>query len=167
MKRDNRQGIDRLAVESEQLKSRLAGLLENRKEIILAYLFGSRARESATPLSDIDLAVMVDDSVSPGEYARYRASLLSELMPILGTDRVDLVLLNEGTPLLNYQVVRDGRLLLERRAGVRADFAYRAISRYLDTIPLRKVQDEYLRQRIKRGALGKRVSYRRTGDRDR
>lgn len=45
-------------------------------DVILAYLFGSHARGQAGPLSDIDVAVLVDTTVCEDDYFDVRVQLI-------------------------------------------------------------------------------------------
>lgn len=84
----------------------LAELMEKRKDVILAYLFGSQAvsEKVQSQSSDIDIAVFFSPSPSLRELLRFR----SDLTRLLKTDRVDLVSLNEASPLLKYEVILGG-----------------------------------------------------------
>lgn len=83
-------------------------------EILDAYLFGSQARGDAGALSDIDIAVFIEEDLAePGPYG-YDAELITDLMTELGTNHIDVVLLNRAPPLLYHRVLRDGKLLVTR-----------------------------------------------------
>ena len=140
--------------------STLAPFLSSRSEIVLAYLFGSAATDRTHRLSDIDIAVLVDEE----EYAEqnalapygYRAELSSRLGEILQRDAVDVVLLNSATPLLAHEVVRTGKLLLCRDDDGRVDFEVRVHQVYADTRPLRAIQQLYHREAIGRATFADR-----------
>jgi hypothetical protein len=72
-------------------------VFERYDRIVLAYLFGSLARGQETGLSDVDIAVLLEDL--PTDLLGFTLKLIDELSVILG-DRVDLVFLNEAPPLL-------------------------------------------------------------------
>lgn len=90
------------------LGARVAESLESRREILEAYLFGSHARGSARAQSDLDVAVYLDDPRPAASPFGYAADLTAALMSSLGTQRVEVVVLNEASPLLYYRVLRDG-----------------------------------------------------------
>lgn len=122
------------------LQARLTRALEPRPEILDAYLFGSQARGDAGALSDIDVAVYVDeDLVEPGPYG-YDAKLITDLMTELGTNAIDVVLLNRAPPLLYHRVLRDGKLLVTRDLKATTTRAGYALSRYFDFLPQLKKQ---------------------------
>src|SRR5215470_14397540 len=77
----------------------------------LAYLFGSQATRRTHPNSDVDIAVLLDESLTSDELFAERLRLLGDLSHIFGTDNVDLVMLNEASPLLAYETLRHDVLL--------------------------------------------------------
>ncbi len=122
------------------LQARLIRALVPRPEILDAYLFGSQARGDAGALSDIDVAVYIDESVTnPGPYG-YDAELITDLMTELGTNDIDVVLLNRAPPMLYHRVLRAGKLLVTRDLQATTTRAGYALSRYLDFLPQMKKQ---------------------------
>ena len=147
-------------MEDLRIKSALlAEYLSSRAEILLAYVFGSAARGGVHALSDVDVAVLVDEKelreAERGMPWGYQASLTGELTGILRRNDVDLVLLQRASPLLKYEIVRFGELLFCRGEGMRIDFEVRVRREYLDTEHLRGIQRSYLYEDIKAGRLGK------------
>ena len=118
-----------------RLAVRIADLLDPREEILEAYLFGSHARGRAQPHSDIDVAVYVDDTRADDTGYGYRANLTTDLMAGLGSNDVDVVVLNRLPPLLYHRVLRDGERLLARDLRATTAREGRAISRYCDFVP--------------------------------
>lgn len=117
------------------LTARLAQALEPRQEILEAYLFGSRARGDAHSRSDVDVAVYVDDARAAAGPFGYRADLTTHLMTALGTNAIDVVVLNGAPPLLYHRVLRDGVRLLSRDLPATTARAGYALSRYFDFLP--------------------------------
>ena len=77
----------------------------------------------------------VDESrVDEGVFG-YRASLTSELMAALGTNDIDLLVLNHAPPVLYYHVIRDGVRLLSRDPAATTTREGYALSRYCDFVP--------------------------------
>jgi uncharacterized protein len=123
-------------------------------DVVAAYLFGSQARGDAGPLADVDLAVWLDDQPEPCALSRQLA-LSAEAGSLLGTDDVELVVLNGAPPLLAQRVIRDGESLAERSALTRVRLENEAIIRYLDAIPLREELGCGLERRLAEGAFGR------------
>lgn len=129
--------------------------LSNRREIVFAYLYGSRARRTDGKLSDIDLAVYIDKQMKPASGVfGYKSELITELQSLLNKE-VDLVVLNDVSVLLGYNVLRDGKLLYCRSETERVNFHDSTMRKYLDFVPMFKVQDYYLKQRLKEGRYGR------------
>ena len=123
------------ATVDERLLARLTQALVPRAEILEAYLFGSHARGQARPDSDVDVAVYVDETAADEGHWGYRAELTTDLMAALGTDDVDVVVLNEAPILLYHRVLRDGVRLLSRDLRATTSRAGHALSRYFDFLP--------------------------------
>ncbi len=118
--------VDRLLME------RLTRALEPRAEILEAYLFGSRARGDAHGQSDVDVAVYIDEArIEAGPFG-YQADLTTDLMAALGTNAIDVVVLNTAPPLLYHRVLRDGVRLLSRDLRATTTRAGQVLSRYFD-----------------------------------
>jgi predicted nucleotidyltransferase len=117
-------------------------LLELRKDVRLAYVFGSTARGQARASSDVDVAALFDPPPEPPDLDQ----LTSDLCKAAGRS-VDLVVLNTSPPLLAHEIVKTGRILVCRREDERIRVETRVAARYLDTAHLRRVQHRYLRER--------------------
>ena len=126
---------------SNDLQRRLARVLEPRQEILEAYLFGSHGRGEAGAMSDIDVAVYVDDRSPPLSPYGYEADLIADLMRALETNAIDVVMLNRAPPLLYHRVLRDGQLLLSRDPRATTTRAGYALSRYFDFLPQMEKMD--------------------------
>jgi len=125
----------RFVTANADLAGRIATVLSARPEILEAYLFGSRARGAGQAHSDIDIAVFVDGGrVGPGPFG-YRSELTSFLMSALGTNAVDVVVLNHAPPLLYHRVLRDGMRLFARDLRATTVREGRALSRHCDFAP--------------------------------
>lgn len=134
---------------------RLRDRLDAHPEVLEAYLFGSRARGREAAHSDVDVAVYVDPVRVPESTFGYAATLTAELVKALGSDAVDLVVLNHAPPLLYHRVLRDGVRLLTRDATATTTREGRALSRYCDYVPqLRKI-DAVHAARIAGGNFGR------------
>ena len=119
--------------------------------IVFGYLFGSTAEGRSGPLSDLDLAVWLDESVEP---FRSRLLLMEALAKQLKTENFDMIVLNSAPVLLQYEVIRKG-MVLKDEPDLRVPFEARVLSTYLDTAHLRRVQRGYLKERLQRSIHGK------------
>jgi predicted nucleotidyltransferase len=125
--------------------------------VVAASLIGSHARGSAGPLSDVDVGVWHDPALDSPARLELRLELARDCGRALGTDEVDVVLLNGASPLMRHRAVRDGRRLIERDRATRVALEARVIVEYLDTEPLRAELARGLRHRIEEGRFGRHV----------
>jgi predicted nucleotidyltransferase len=117
-----------------------------------AWLFGSAARGEAGPLSDVDVAVLLEESVPAAARLEVAAGLIEALER--SSPRIDLVVLNEAPPALRHRVIRDGVLLVERDLRRRIDFEVRSLREALDFQHVTAVYDRGLLARAAGGRLG-------------
>jgi predicted nucleotidyltransferase len=136
-------------------RERLARALD-REGVVAAMLIGSQARGSAGPLSDVDVGVWHEPGLDPAGRLRLRLDLAAAAARALGTDEVDVVLLNGATPLMRHRAIREAQRLVERDPKTRVRFEARALLDYLDTKPLRVELARGLRHRIEEDRLGRR-----------
>ncbi len=76
--------------------------------LVVAYLFGSQARGQARPVSNVDIAVYLNEGLKKGERFDLKLRLIGDLSVILQTDGVDLVLLRDVPLFFQYRIVREG-----------------------------------------------------------
>ena len=137
----------------DDLRAKLLVALERHPGVLVAYLFGSTARGTARPLSDVDVAVLLADGVDP---LHERLTLMAEIASAIGSDEVDVVVLNDAPVALAYRVLRDGILLRSTDDLARIRHRVTVVDRYLDMEPFRRVQAEGLRHRLDEGRFGRR-----------
>ena len=135
-------------------RARLAAALDT-PPVVSALLFGSQATGRAGPLSDVDVAVWLDPGSGPAERHQSQLELMSAAAAALGTGEVQVVVLNEATPLLRHRAMRDGVRLVDRDRAARVRLETRALLEYLDTAPLRATLASGLRHRIAEGRFGR------------
>ena len=117
------------------LLTALTAALQPRAEVLAAYLFGSKATGAARAHSDVDVAVFLADRRPAGSAFGYAADLAAVLMAVLGTNRVDVVVLNDAPPLLYHRILRDGQRILSRDLRATTTREGYALSRYCDYVP--------------------------------
>jgi hypothetical protein len=145
-------GLQAPQVTEERLQKAVSVCTKAGAELV--YLFGSQVSGEVWGESDVDLAVLLGPGVSRDRYGGIRVELIGELMSVFGSNKVDVVILNEAPPLLTYEgVIRSGRLLFEKDKLARIRFEVRAFQEYMDTAPLREVQSRYLKHAIRTRAV--------------
>jgi len=119
----------------EAIHARLRELLEPRPEILEAYLFGSTARGERQAHSDLDIAIFIAGVADAQGGFGYQAALTADLMAGLGSNAIDVVILNLAPPLLYHRVLRDGIRIMSRDLRATTSREARALSRYFDFLP--------------------------------
>ena len=125
---------------------RLLEFMRGQEDIKLAYLFGSVAKGKEGKLSDVDIAIFLDESLSKKERFYLQLKVTSELTSILKTDRVDLIVMNNAPLLLKYNIIKYGKILkedIETKVGVESGI----LSDYLD---MKYYMDRHTNLAIKR-----------------
>jgi uncharacterized protein len=135
----------------------LQDYLRQQRDVVVAYLFGSAARGQMTPMSDVDVAVLLDAPPDNEFLIERQLELLTDLERMVEPE-LQIVLLNHAPPLLAYEVIREGVLLHERSSGERVAFQVRAMKEYFDIQPMLARQDKALRRQIQEVGLGRRTT---------
>jgi hypothetical protein len=135
----------------QPVEGELVRLLAAENRVLFAYLFGSRARGRAGPASDVDLALWLDEA--PEGLADAVLELCTRFSSALGLP-VDVVDLNRAPILLRGEILREGRLLLERDRGARVAFASRTLQERIDFEPTRRRCAEGMLRRMREEAAG-------------
>ena len=113
------------------LEEKIKEFLGREMRVELAYLFGSAARGELGELSDVDVAIYLDESLPSEEGFKLQLRLMGELASALQTNKVDLVVMNDAPLLLNYNIIKHGKLVKsDGRTKVRVEASI--LSRYLD-----------------------------------
>jgi hypothetical protein len=135
-------------VPSDQLAARvdtLGDAVAAVSGVLFAYLFGSHSTGRAGPLSDVDIAVYLDDSVDALDT---RLTLIDVVSRHLGSDRVDVVVLNSAPIALAGRVVESRRVILDRDPFARHRYESSIIRQFGD---FRLVERRHFARRYGRG----------------
>lgn len=131
----------------------LLELFKKDRDVVALYLFGSYGRDDIGPLSDVDIAVLLEPRVSSVNYFEKQLRLMRDACHLLHTDEVDLVILNEAPIDLQYAVLESGKLLYARDNPLRIRYETKIIERYLDSTRLRKEYFHFLKKHIREGRM--------------
>ena len=101
-------------------------------EVKMAYLFGSRVEGHLGPLSDYDFALLVERDA---DAAAVRSSFASALSNLMGSTRIDVVLLRKAPIELAFAVISQGEIVYERDVATRVEFEARIMGLYFDALP--------------------------------
>lgn len=128
-------------------------LLQKDKDIVLAYLFGSYSSGNIGPLSDVDIAILLDKKFPRDKYFNKQLQLITEVNRILHTGEIDLVILNEAPLILQYSVMKNGSIIFFRNEIQRIRFEASVGCRYLDTTRMRDEYFYFLSKKIREGRI--------------
>jgi len=113
---------------SDDALARAVSLLEERLRPLAVMLYGSRASGPQSAASDFDIGVLFSTG-APDAFALAAAS--TELEELLGGN-VDLVALDDASPILRMEALRQHRLLLNRDPEHFERFVVRTLQEYFD-----------------------------------
>ncbi|EFI36234.1 DNA polymerase beta domain protein region [Desulfonatronospira thiodismutans ASO3-1] len=114
------------------------------EDILLIFVFGSAAVNRLTSESDVDVALLF--SCTP-EYFQI-LKIKAELAAAVGRE-VDLVILNDSSPIIRMQVLKNGILLKKFSSAAYSEFVVRTVKEYDDLKRKRKeAEDRLLQGRI-------------------
>ena len=142
-------------MDADSDRERIIRYFKDRKEVSALYLFGSLAKEREKPESDIDIAVLVDESkLKKKDFAILKKQYYAA-SPTFSPRPVDIVVLNTAPPFLKHQILRTGRILFDRNRKLRVRFTARAIMEYLDFKPYQDIMLKAVADRFRRARVGR------------
>ena len=111
--------------------------LDKRGEVSLAFIFGSFAEGRLNKESDVDIAILfrVEPDIST------LTDIMNGLSVIVKRD-VDIVVLNNASPIIRMEVLRKGRVLKKVDERIYCDFYLRTVKEYDDIKIIRRNQEE-------------------------
>jgi predicted nucleotidyltransferase len=130
------------------LTQRLREFLQDVKGISFAYLYGSAAYDPPPPGGDIDIAVYLKPS-DMGEYIKKEDELTTLLISKLGTDDIDLRILNVLPLVLQHSILKEGILILSRDETERVEFETSVMIRFFELKPYLEEYRTMLSERIR------------------
>jgi hypothetical protein len=134
-------------------RDEVAPLFRAHPFIVAAYQFGSTVRGQESPLSDLDIAILVDGKRAPSAFDLLKIELIlaHELQKHLGVSEIDLISLNRQKLHLQHNILRTGRLIYDADPKYRVRFTQGVIEAYLDFQPTLELIGRYhTRGRLRR-----------------
>lgn len=107
----------------ESQAKKVVAALRKARAVKAVILFGSYARGEQKPLSDIDLCIVTEKNISD----TFKANIAS-----LASKQVELSFFWDLPPMVRYNVLRDGKMLLSRDREFMHDAVVATMSEYLD-----------------------------------
>lgn len=121
------------------IKSTLIKKIALKYDLQLIYLFGSKATGRDTKVSDIDIAVLLNNREAYN-LKNLILDLIFDFSRVFCSDKIDLVILNKASLAVQYNVISDGKILYELNPEIRYNYEVNLISLYLD---FKRYEDEY------------------------
>ena len=126
----------------------VAKYFAQRHEVVVAYLFGSYARDGEDHLSDVDIAVLLD-GLTKETIWRLELEMADQVCDLLQTSEVDFVVLNTAPLRAQFEIISTGQILQSNDEGKRTDFEVAVMSGYWDFKKYDEEYDVYLLRRLK------------------
>lgn len=120
-------------IQKEDTLRRIASDLNGHEEITVAYVFGSF--NNPVCFSDIDIALLTDEKIT--DSLNYELELEIELEDAVKYP-VDVRVINNAPLAFCQNVIRHGRIILQRDPNLHADFMGRILKEYFDFVPFRR-----------------------------
>ncbi len=139
--------------ERQTIIEQLQAYFANHGEIDVAYLFGSYARNEATTLSDVDVGILWSRPQSLTQKLQIEGQIIFDLQTLLHIEEINVVELDETPATLNYRVIHEGILLLNRDENKRIRFTLRTINEYLDFQPVLERHEKAVLAKARQGRL--------------
>lgn len=117
---------------------------KDKEEILLVFIFGSLVGGHMTGESDVDIAILFKRMPDFKEILHLKDDL-SELIK----RETDIVVLNNSSPIIRMQVLKNGVMVVNKNSAIYNDFFVRTIKEYDDLKRLRKeIEENILKGRI-------------------
>jgi len=130
----------------ETLETKIARVLSTFPEVQAAFLFGSRAKGSAHPGSDVDVALVP----ATAGLRKRKLDLLAALAGV-GLDDIDLAILDGKDVVLRFEAVSPNKLIYATEYFDRGSYYSRSIREYFDFLPVLEVQRRAYKERLQHG----------------
>jgi uncharacterized protein len=130
-----------------QIARKLESYFHHVPSIIAAYLFGSFARGLQRPLSDVDIAVLLDDRGGRTDRVPVIRALLQDLGRLLRKD-VHVLILNDASYLARLEALFRGRCVHVRDEEALVEFRMLSVSLFTDFAPFLDLSHGRLMHRL-------------------
>lgn len=115
-----------------EFEEKIRSVLKKEADIVLAYLFGSAARGEMTSLSDIDIGILFNSRINAMRRYDIKLELMGEISSVSGINKIDIIDMEKGSALLNYNIIKHGKILKSEDENMRVHFETSILSKYLD-----------------------------------
>lgn len=140
---------------SADTNRKIIDFFKKRSEVSALYLFGSAAHGMQKHDSDIDVAVLIDDSKRGAiGYETLRREYY-DASPYLSLRVVDIIILNTAPTYLKHRILKTGTLLFDRNKKLRVRFTTRAMLEYFEYKSIEDICLGAVAGRFRRTAVGR------------
>jgi predicted nucleotidyltransferase len=137
----------------DRLKEFLPSVL-TEYPVDVAYVYGSVARGAVTPFSDVDIALVLNESLPSHERLNLELEIESAIEDASGLRGLDVRAINQAPLLVRGKVVQEGVRLYEHDRTRRVAFEVETRKRYFDFAPVaRRLQAAFLEKIQREGLL--------------
>ena len=123
--------------------SKIEKVLESRREVIAAYLFGSSLYKN--DFNDIDIGLLLDENFRAPPL--YEAKLAGELEKVAGKLNFDVRILNNLSVRFLFNILKNSILIHCKNERRRVEFESRVMMEYLDIKPFHNYYEKMRRLR--------------------
>ena len=130
---------------------KLKEIFKDYPYIASAYLFGSHASGKVSPMSDLDIAILLKDDAPKGRELIHKMDYLAyRIEEALQAKEVDLIELNNQGLIFVHNVLRTGKLIYDAVPDFRIRFVTKVISDYCDFEPTLRFMNNFYFEGYKR-----------------
>lgn len=129
--------------------------LKEIPEILAVYAFGSNVRGNSTPLSDVDIGIVLTDPENilsnPQKYQEIYDKVFRIFIKIINSEKLDLMFLQKTGLAVQKEAVLDGEVIYTKNLEKTYTYKENVMNSYLDFKPV----INYFNQKIiERGLYG-------------
>jgi predicted nucleotidyltransferase len=122
---------------AEDIAGPLGEYFRDKEDILLAFIFGSAVSGRLTGQSDVDIAVLFNEKPDISAVLKIK----NEAADATGRE-IDLVILNDASPVIRMQVLRNGKLIKSADTVIYSNFFVKTMKEYDDLKYIRKEAEE-------------------------
>jgi predicted nucleotidyltransferase len=150
------ESMSRVDASIDAIERALDEVLAAIPSVQVAYLFGSRARGTSRPDSDLDLAIALPREMPDAERGRVKLQVIDGLTARLGSlgERADIVDLDRAGSSVAFAAIAQGRCVYTRDRAERVRLEVRIARRYDDERPYRELTAAAARRAAERMRVG-------------
>ena len=133
-----------IVVKNKEMVRSLEAFFRKQRGVILAFLFGSSVANRMHPASDVDIGILFKAAPNLHEVNDLASRLSSRIQR-----EIDLVVLNQASPVLGMQILKHGVLIYASDRKHYHQFFVDTVNQYDDLKRIRKnCEDSILKGRI-------------------